>query len=878
MVTRALFVSLIGLLLFVPETTVGADTSSPAISVQGDSTRPALAHQLQAARVDRAPTVDGRLSEALWNEAEAATGFTQFKPDPGVSASRRTQVRVVYDETAIYVGARMHDEPDSVVAQTTRRDQMGYSDRFFVFLDSYNDDRTAFGFGVTPSGSRFDAFYSDGTNEDQDWDAVWSAEARVDSLGWVAEMRIPLTQLQFNPVGSAESDTWGINFMRDIARYNERVSWSPLDPKAAQLVSRFGSLRGLRDLPSTSNLEIEPYTTVRSTRDDVDPANPFRDATSWTGTVGGDIDYDLTPNVSLQATINPTFGQVEADPSTINLSAFETFFPEKRPFFVEGADLFSVQGPRLFYSRRIGRTPEGAMPDNAAYADVPDRTTILGATKLTGRTKDGWEIGAVEAVTAPERASYVDENGNRGRATVEPTTNYGVARLRKNLRGGKSTLGGILTTTHRFGMTPQVEQMHDEAYTAGVDGRHRFADETYETSGALYGSHVQGATAALQATQGTPTHYFQRPDADHLSFDSSRTQLTGWLARAAIDKIEGTWRWDADLSATAPGFEINDLGYLRRADALTERLGLTYVNSSPGTHFRTIRGRLQHEASWTFGGERTKTDAFYGVFATFENNHQVALRGQTAGPTLSTTALRGGPALRTNGYTNVAASYETDSRNAFQIGVGGQLSTTFGTRGNKLGLRSELRYRPSKRASVSLEPAFRTGLDMDQYIGTIPSDGTARYLFGQIRRRTLSLTTEASYAFTPEMTVEVYAQPFVASGDYQHFAEVDDPRASQYDARFIPLEDRLSQRGNTYEVEGPSSYTFNDPDFTVGEMRSTVVFRWQYRPGSTLYLIWNHDQSQARGDARFEPVHDLGSTFRGGRDTFGVKLTYWLGM
>lgn len=878
MVMRSLVTSLTALLLLIPHTAVGADTSSPAISVAGDSTRPALARQLQTTRVDRAPTLDGRLSEAVWKEAEAAEGFTQFKPDPGASASRPTEVRVVYDETAIYVGARMYDDPDSVVAQTARRDQVGYSDRFFVFLDSYNDDRTAFGFGVTPSGSRFDAFYSDGTNEDQDWDAVWSAEARVDSLGWVAEMRIPLNQLQFSPIGPSQSGTWGLNFMRDIARYDERVSWSPLNPKAAQLVSRFGSLRGLRDLPSTSNLEIEPYTTGRTTRDEVDPANPFQDATSWTGTVGGDIDYDLTPNLSLQATINPTFGQVEADPSTINLSAFETFFPEKRPFFVEGADLFSVQGPRLFYSRRIGRTPQGATPDSAMYADVPDRTTILGATKLTGRTKSGWEIGAVEAVTAPERASYADSDGEQGRVKVEPTTNYGVARLRKNLRGGKSTIGGILTSTHRFDLTPQVDQMHDDAYTAGVDGRHRFADETYETSGALYGSHVQGGTTALRSTQRSPTHYFQRPDADHLSFDSSRTELTGWLARAEIDKIEGTWRWNATFSTTSPGFEINDLGYLRRADALTERLGLTYVNSSPGKHFRSIRGRLRHEASWTFGGERTTTKAFYGAFATLRNNHQIGLRGQTTAPTLSTTALRGGPALRTNGSTDIAASYETDGRNAFQVEVAGWLRTTFGTRGHSMGLRSELRYRPSQRASISLEPGFRTGLDTDQYVGTLRPDGTPRYLFGQIRRRTLSITTEARYAFTPEMTLEVYAQPFVASGDYRQFAEVDDPRASQYGDRFTPLQNRLSRTENRYEVAGPTPYAFRDPDFTVGELRSTLVFRWQYRPGSTLYLIWNHDQSQARGDARFQPVHDLGSTFLGGRDTVGIKLTYWIGM
>ncbi|MFB6097760.1 MAG: DUF5916 domain-containing protein [Salinibacter sp.] len=848
----------------------------------GDSVRPARAYQLQATRVRRPPTLDGRLDERSWERADGATGFTQFKPNPGQPASRRTRVYILYDEEAIYVGARLYDDPDSVVARVAQRDDFGYSDRFFVLFDSYNDDRTAFGFGVTPAGSRFDLFFSGGTNQDPDWDAVWSAAARIDSLGWTAELRIPLNQLSFDPVPKHESATWGFNAVRDIARYNERSSWAPLDPTAGRLVSLFGSLRGLRGLPSTSNLEVMPYVGSRATREAVSPANPLHSPTEWSGNVGADLRYGITPNLSLRATVNPDFGQVEADPSKINLTAFETFFPEKRPFFVEGADILSVQGPRLFYSRRIGQEPQGAVPGAARFADAPDRTTILGAAKLTGRTAAGWEIGALEAVTAREQVTYVDGEGARHRAVVAPRTNYGVARLRKNMRGGKSTVGGILTATNRFALPSRLGRMHEAAYAGGLDVRHRFADATYEASGAVYGSRVHGAPEALRATQRAPTHYFQRPDAAHLSFDSTRTRLSGWHARAAIDKIDGRWRWSAELSATSPGFEINDLGYLRSADAVSEELGLTYVNTSPGPKFRQIRGWVRQNAEWTFGRERTETRLSYGAAATLASNYQFGLRGATRLPSLSTTALRGGPALRTDGSTKVGLFVETDSRKAVQAELSGSVRQGLGPRGRGVSVGSELRYRPSPRASLSIEPSVRVALDPTQYVATIrPSDaGDPRYLFGELRRRTLSVTTRASYAFTPEMTLEVYAQPFVASGDYRRFAEVEHPRATHLSNRLDRLGSRLSKEDGAYRVaSGPDAgYTFPDPDFTFEQLRSTVVFRWQYRRGSTLHLVWNHETTNQRRGAVAAPHRALGSLFGGGRNTFMVKLNYWLGL
>lgn len=331
-------------------------------------------------------------------------------------------------------------------------------------------------------------------------------------------------------------------------------------------------------------------------------------------------------SLSLRATVNPDFGQVEADPSQINLTAFETFFPEKRPFFLEGTDIFSVQGPQLFYSRRIGRETQGPLPSEADHSMVPDRTTILGAAKLTGRTAGGWEVGLLEAVTAREHASYLSEDGDRGDAVVAPRTNYSTTRVQKNMGDGRRSVGGILTTTNRLSLPGRLDKMHEAAYAGGIDGRHRFAGETYEANFAVFGS-VRGSSAALQATQRAPTHYYQRPDASHLTLDSTRSRLHGWSTHATLDKIAGRWRWNVEAAATSPGFEINDLGYLRSADEMSGEVGLTYVNSSPGAPLRQLRGWLQQEGSWTFGRERTDLELSYGGFARLKNNYSIRLRG-----------------------------------------------------------------------------------------------------------------------------------------------------------------------------------------------------------------------------------------------------------
>ncbi|MFO8099535.1 MAG: DUF5916 domain-containing protein [Salinibacter sp.] len=858
---------------------------APAAQAQQvDTSAPSLSHQLEALRVAQPPTIDGRLDESAWAQADAATDFRQLTPSPGASPSRPTVARVLYDDEHLYVGARMYDDPDSIAAQTLGRDAFGYTDRFVVGLGSYNNDRNAFVFRVSPVGSRVDGFISNDTDHDTNWDGVWTAETQIDSLGWTVELRIPLSQLRYAPVPEDSTAAWGLNFRRDIARRSETVSWAPLDPNVDRTVSLYGALRGLRGLPPTRNLEVEPYVAGQMGR----PAEStsLQASTEWSGRVGGDVRYGLTPSTSLRATFNPDFGQVEADPSRINLSATETFFPEKRPFFVEGSDIFDVQdGPRLFYSRRIGRAPQGSVPDSAHAHTQPDQTTILGAAKLTGRTAGDWEIGALNAVTARERATIVGPQGTRSSPAVEPATNYGVARARRNLRDGNSTIGGIATTVHRPGLPARLQdEMHRTAYAGGVDGRHRFADETYEASGSLLGSQVRGTPDALLRTQTAPTHYFQRPDADHLALDSSRTQLSGWRAAGELEKISGRWRWSTSTRAESPGFEINDLGFLRRGDEVALDAGLTYLDAEAGATFREVEARLSHSRRWSFGGEPLHRSLYSRFEVTFHNNHSTGIASRIRQPALAPTPLRGGPALRENGRLALSADYRADREAALRPQLAAEYRTTFGTDGASYTIRPELRYRPSAQATVSLRPRLSVTRDPAQYVTTAAAGPDTEYVFGDIRRRTLAITTRASYTFSPEMTLNVYAQPFIGTGDYRSFSRVASARADAFSSRFASLEDNLSYDAtdDVYRVaptrDGQTDYSFANPDFTFEQLRSTVAFQWQYRRGSNLYVVWNRGQTISRNGADFDPAGGLSDLLAGGRNTFAIKLDFWLGV
>ncbi|HEV2733896.1 MAG TPA: DUF5916 domain-containing protein, partial [Longimicrobiaceae bacterium] len=594
------------------------------------------------------PAIDGRLGDTAWAAAPVAGSFVQLRPAPGATASEATEVRVLYDDRALYVAVRNRDaRPDSVVARLARRDQAVHSDWFTVLVDSRLDRRTALAFAVNPRGVKRDYVVVDGADDDAGWDAVWEAAAAVDGEGWTAELRIPLSQLRFS-AGAGER-TWGINFAREVARRGELAYWSPVSPRTAGLAAQSGELTGLRDLRPPRRLELPPYSAARVPRAPGDAADPFYRPTELLGSAGVDLRLGVTSGLTLAATINPDFGQVEADPSEVNLTAFESFFQEKRPFFTEGAEMFGGGFPTLFYSRRIGARPGGSVPREADFADVPERTTILGAARLTGRTAGGWSVGLMDAVTSRESASWsaAGPGGARGSEVVEPLANYFVGRVGRDFRRGGSWLGGTLTAVNvraEDGVVPGDRV--GRAYVGGVDGRHRFGGGDYQVQGALRGSRVAGSADALALVQRSPVRFFQRPDADHLRFDPALTSLAGYSASASLAKVGGGGlRWNVGGIAVSPGFEANDLGFFPYADRVRQSAAVEYESFRPGRLFRAWQVRLAQGSGWTFGGERTD-----GVLSSFA---RVQLHSQWSGfawydrrlAGLAPAALRGGPAL-----------------------------------------------------------------------------------------------------------------------------------------------------------------------------------------------------------------------------------------
>ena len=838
-----------------------------------DSTRILRATAIAAEA--EAPRIDGVLEESAWATAEVARDFVQQQPDPGAAASQSTEARVLYDEKAVYVGMRMYDtRPDSIAAQLARRDAFGiYSDWAHVMLDSYHDRRTAFRFSVNPRGVKQDIYHFDDSNEDASWDAVWEVATSVDSLGWTAEFRIPLSQLRFS-VGGGGDLVWGINLGREIARHDERAYWSPVPPRTERAVSLAGELRGLSGLRAPRRLEVQPYAVTRYTRAPGDSEDPYYRRNALGASMGADLKYGVTSNLTLTATINPDFGQVEADPSQVNLSAFESFFPERRPFFTEGMDMFrfplgqiDVNGnEELFYSRRIGRAPQRGLPSEG-FVDAPEAATILGAAKLSGKTKNGWTVGFLDAVTGREDVR-VFSGGLETRLQVEPLTNYAMARVSRDFGAGKSTLGTVFTATNRrIEVGSGLDFLRTEAYAGGADARHRFGGGNYQVSGSLLGSHIGGSRESILSAQLATSRLFQRPDADHVEVDSTRTRLNGVSANFALSKIGGgNWRGGVFSAARTPGFEVNDLGFQRLADGGTVIGTISYTQSSPGRVFRNWSLGVDAGSAWTFGGERFLTAVV--PRGNFELQNRWSVGGQLVRflPGLSPTMLRGGPALHTPARNVAIGFLGSDPRPRLRLTAFTVLETEEGTGGYVWNAGPELSVRPSSRATFSLAPVWSRNVNSWQFLTRERGAGGSRYLGGHLEQKTVSLYARTSYSFSPDFSLELYAQPFVSAGEYSEFREVAAPRAERFAERFRP-----------------ATISF-DPDFSVKELRSNAVLRWEYRPGSTLFVVWSQGREQHLSEGSFALVRDFGRLF--GMDegfpapstnVLLIKLTYWLG-
>jgi hypothetical protein len=857
-----------------------------------DTTSRRVAH---AVRRDGDIVLDGRLNEGAWQKAPVISNFTQSYPTPGAKPTNPTEVRVLYDDAALYVGVRMFDaHPDSIAAQLARRDASGiYSDWIHVIVDSYHDRRTGFRFTVNPKGVKKDVYTSNDGDEDLNWDAIWDVVTRVDSIGWVAEFRIPLSQLRFGSVPGRDR-IWGFQVMRDVARRNERDSWSPWTPQSPGFVSRFGDLSGLTDVPRPRRLEVVPYVSTKLTRAPGDRANPFFHSTDTRPSAGADLKYGLPSGLTLTATANPDFGQVEVDPSVINLSAFETFFPEKRPFFLEGSDVLSFGevalyndygSQRFFYSRRIGRAPQRSV--SGKFVDQPDATTIAGAAKITGKVGP-WSLGFLDAVTPEEKAHVVASTGLRSATPVEPLTNYMASRVKRDFRGGGTVIGTILTSTIRKLSDPVFKDvLRSNATLAGADFEHAMQNRKYILSGFLAGSSVTGSRKAIASTQLNSTHYYQRPDASYLHFDSTRTVLGGHVGELAFAKA-GAVYGSIGYKEMSPGLELNDLGFMGAADfrALVSFVG--YQNFTAGKRFRSYGGYTSTEHAWNFGGTSIRQGVSGGVTGVFNNLASAGFGGGYNWPYFNDRSTRGGPLALQPSRWSVSANAGSDPRKVISISGGADYFRRgqAGGDGWEMGLTAD--YRPASNVRLIFGPSLNRENNVAEYVRTA-TDAAAtttygkRHVFASIHQTTLAMDTRVEWTFTSAVSFQLYAQPFVSAGEYYGFKEFLTPRKLQFAEYGVDRGTITRSATGTYTVDpdggGPSpSFDFQDPTFNVRNLRGNAVVRWEYRPGSALFVVWQ----QRRSD--FEPIGD----FRLGRDVgeifktvptniLLVKATYWMG-
>ncbi len=847
---------------------------------------------MSASRVTAAPPViDGRLGDSAWVGADIATDFIQREPVTGKPATQRTTVSVVYDDAALYVAMRMFDtHPHLISAPLSRRDDASAQAEWVtVSIDSNLDRRTAFKFATTPRAVQYDAIFFEDSREDSNWDAVWEVATEIDSLGWSAEFRIPLSQLRYSVSPSGNAGPWGIEFGRDISRLSEVSHWAPIIPGTNRVVSFFGNLTGLEGLASTRRLEIMPYTLAKLSRVPGSSSNPFYRRNDAAVSGGADIKYGLTSSLTLTATINPDFGQVEADPSVVNLGSFETFYPERRPFFTEGAEIFRfTMAPELqaFYTRRIGRPPQRSLsPPASGFVDIPESARILGAAKISGKTSRGWSVGVLHAVTAESIARVADSTGATTSEPVEPMSHYSVARIVRDFRRGQSGVGMIGSSTLRQFDDTRLDFLRSRSLMSGANGWHRFASNRYEARLLMLGTMVHGSESALALTQRSSVHRFQRPDALHTVYDTTITDMGGWATEGALQKIAGDWYGGITWGFRSPGLELNDAGYNTYSDTWYLAPGWNYRSFKPNRYTRNWSTGVSLIPAWSFGGELVRSMGEYRLSAQFTNLWGMSLTSTRWQPSVSPWDLRGGPALMNAGYTDADLNVNTNRRNA----VSGSLRLygyyTEETAERRVTISPGVIVRPSAASSISITPSATWNRDEDQFVRTVRVNGQQRYLMGRLEQSTASLTARVSYTFTPQLSLDVYAQPFISSGGYGTIREVTAPTARKFGDRFRTLgEDRLKLDAvsNRYSLDidrdGKVDVSFPNPDFSVRQLRANTVLRWQYRPGSTLYVVW----SQARDNGLLTdglPVRrELGRLFAADpQNVFLVKASYWMG-
>jgi hypothetical protein len=856
-------------------------------------TVPASGREVQARRVEEAVHVDGRLTEAVWQGAGIGD-FIQRNPLDGKPASERTEVWVAYDEKALYVAARLYDtEPGKIVRLLGRRDDPLDSDWFSFAVDPYFDRRSGYQFSVNPSGSIIDkTLYNDEWN-DSTWDGVWESAARIDEQGWTVEMRIPYDQLRFPVRGEY---VWGVNFMRTIQRKNEQdyFSWVPKEENG--FVSRFARLNGIRGIRPGRHFEAMPYTVGKLAFSPQEEGNPFRSGSDLFASVGLDLKYGLKSNLTLDLSLNPDFGQVEVDPAELNLSVFETYYSEKRPFFIEGSNIFAFGyggansnygfnwgNPEFFYSRRVGQPPQGGVPSDG-YVRYPEMTTILGAVKLSGKVAGNWNIGFLNAVTAREYAT-VDNTGSRSSQEVEPFSDYGVLRAQKEFNQGRQGLGFIATGVFRDLGDPGLREiLGRQALALGADGWLQIGKtQEWALTGWLGATRVAGSHDYILDLQRSPLHYFQRPDADHLSVDPGAMSLSGWAGRLALNKQKGNVIFNAALGAVSPGFEANDLGFQWRGDYINSHLAAGYNWLHPGKIFRSAQLLGALARGWDFGGNAIMKNYHLFLNGEFLNYWGGAISLGYIDASYDKEASRGGPLLRLPAAYWIEFDAYSDSRKPLVFSVYGEASQRKdGSR--EFGIGPALRWKPRSNVSLSIHPQVEFVDTYRQWVANVDDPFMIatygqRYVFAYLNEKVLSAEIRLDWIFNPRVSLQAYLQPLIAVGKYAEFKELARPSTNSFNY-YGRDGSTISRNEEAYTVDpdgaGPApEFTFGNPDFNFKSLRGTVVFRWEYRPGSTFYFVWTQNRQDFANPGDLDFGRDLGDLISAkGDNIFMLKATY----
>ena len=831
------------------------------------------------------PVIDGLLTDESWNIVDWTGDYIENLPDENTEPIEQTKFKVIYDKEFIYFGFRCYDkDPKGIVKRLSRRD--GFEgDWIEINISSHYDHLTAFSFSASVAGVKSDGFISDnGKTWEGNWNPIWHLKTNIDDEGWTAEIKIPLSQLKFS---NAPEQVWGLQSTRRYFRTEERSLWQRIPLDAAGFVSEFGELHGLAGISPQRQIEIQPFVLSKLETHPREEGNPFKTGSDFQVNGGLDAKIGITNDLTLNLTVNPDFGQVEADPAAIVLDGFQIFYDERRPFFVENKNIFNYtfadDQDNLFYSRRIGRNPNGQPNIPAgAFISIPHNTTILGAAKFSGKTKNGWSIGILETVTGKEYAQ-IQENDNRKEFLVEPLTNYFVGRAQKDFNKRNSYVGTIFTATNRNLETDFLNFMHQSAYTAGIDFMHNWNNRKYYFKGNFVGSRIEGSKESITATQRNITHLFQRTDAGHLSLDPERTSLTGTGGKFEIGKASvGNWRYKGSVIWRSPELELNDMGFLRQADEIKQSAYLSYETLKPRGQFRKITSYIEQLSIFDFEGNYNKMQYMLGSDAMLKNNWNVVLSAIYKPVNYSNSILQGGPRFRYSEDFFKSVSVTSDSRKKLRYSI-----AVFNNRGKTNSfsyseLNFGLNYQPIDAFVVSVNPVLSSNKNKLQYISQTNVTTEPRYITANMNQDTFSASVRFDFNINPNFTIQYYGQPFISKGKYNQFNKVTDPSAEYYKDRISLFSENqigFNETKNTYDIDedtnGTVDYSISNPDFSFVQFRSNLVARWEYIPGSEIFLVWSQGIT-SNGNPNENLFTELDSQILGRKptNTFLIKMTY----